>query len=107
MQDERADLQYSSDGSELSDTDGWINDDSDSTVTYNNFNNLGSDLTLGEDVGVTLRCSILTPGIGIVSELCSAKTVTAALCVQRRKFNQYFSDMFFIIFTNLIQQEVG
>ncbi|XP_066966274.1 histone-lysine N-methyltransferase, H3 lysine-79 specific-like [Macrobrachium rosenbergii] len=41
------------------------------------------DLTVGGDVGVTLRCSIYILGVGIVHELCSSRSVSAALCVQR------------------------
>ncbi|XP_064118339.1 uncharacterized protein LOC135223639 [Macrobrachium nipponense] len=41
------------------------------------------DLTVGGDVGVTLRCSIYILGVGIIHELCSSRSVSAALCVQR------------------------
>ncbi|KAK7062970.1 hypothetical protein SK128_025064, partial [Halocaridina rubra] len=42
-----------------------------------------NDLTMGGDVGVTLRCAIYIRSVGIVHELCSSRTVTAVLCVQR------------------------
>ncbi|XP_050717228.1 cell surface glycoprotein 1-like [Eriocheir sinensis] len=44
---------------------------------------LGEDVTMGGDVGVTLRCAVFRVGVGIVHELCDEAAVSAALCVQR------------------------
>ncbi|XP_071540138.1 uncharacterized protein [Panulirus ornatus] len=44
---------------------------------------VADDLILGGDVGVTLRCAVYRVGVGVVHELCSASTMTAALCLQR------------------------
>ncbi|KAK8747118.1 hypothetical protein OTU49_016628, partial [Cherax quadricarinatus] len=49
------------------------------------------DLTMGGDVGVTLRCAVYRVGVGVVHELCSAGTVSAALCVQRLSTERPFS----------------
>nr|XP_045587565.1 GATA zinc finger domain-containing protein 14-like [Procambarus clarkii] len=43
----------------------------------------GGELSMGGDVGVTLRCAVYKKSVGVVHELCSAHTVSAALCVQR------------------------
>ncbi|CAL4072105.1 unnamed protein product, partial [Meganyctiphanes norvegica] len=43
----------------------------------------GPQFSLGQDVGVTLRCAVFQAGVGIIHELCSIKTVSAAVCVQR------------------------
>lgn len=51
------------------------------------------DLSVGGDVGVTLRCTIYTVGVGMVHELCSARTVSAALCVQRLSSERPLSDV--------------
>ncbi|XP_042236260.1 uncharacterized protein LOC121875695 isoform X2 [Homarus americanus] len=44
---------------------------------------MSGDLSMGGDVGVTLRCAVYRVSVGVVHELCSANTVSAALCVQR------------------------
>ncbi|KAK8388839.1 hypothetical protein O3P69_020656, partial [Scylla paramamosain] len=44
---------------------------------------LGSDLSMGGEVGVTLRCAVYRAGVGLVHEICSEAAVSAALCVQR------------------------
>lgn len=47
------------------------------------------DLKMGGDVGVTLRCGVYRAGVGVVHELCSSQsTVSAALCIERRKYTQ-------------------
>ncbi|XP_037780717.1 uncharacterized protein LOC119577106 [Penaeus monodon] len=51
------------------------------------------DLSVGGDVGVTLRCTIYTVGVGMVHELCSARTVSAALCVQRLSSERPLSEV--------------